>query len=91
MRTFSARQALLALQHLPKLGEDALGLFDMGRLAVDLDAVAARDDPHRQRIANQPEMLIAIAEELDRFIAVVQSQSQGGVAHGFHFRRKNQR
>ena len=77
------RQSPLMLQHFPQLGKDALGLGDALVRSFDLDDVTAGDDAHFQRIADQAQVLIAVAEKQHRLITAVQGQSQGRVAaHG---------
>jgi hypothetical protein len=71
-------QFAVRLEHGPKLLKDAVGLIDLLLVAFDVDKIAARDQTHAERIADQPQILIAAAEEHDRFVAVIESQGDGG-------------
>ena len=70
----------MLLQHQAELLEDAIGLVDLALAAVDVDDVAARDDAHRQRVADHAQKLIAAAEEAERLVAVIERQGNGGFA-----------
>ena len=45
-----------------------------------MNEIPARDDAHSKCIANEAQILIAAAEEKERFVAVVQSQGDRGFA-----------
>ena len=62
--------------------EDALGLIDLFRRSFDVDEVAAGRQTNAERLADHTQMLIAAAEQVQRFIAVV--ESQGDRSFGVH-------
>ena len=68
-------------EHLPELGEGALGLIDLHRRPLDVEELAAGDDFDAEGVADHLEVLIARAEELHRLFAIVESQAGGRVAH----------
>ena len=53
---------------------------------LDPDLAMPGDQLYAECVANLAKELVATAEQLNRFVAVVESQSQGGVVHA-GFRR----
>src|SRR5262245_31398159 len=76
---FAVERALL-LEHLAKLLKDPVGLIDLLLVAVDVNDVAARHDAHAERLAQQPLVLVAAAEQRDRLVAIIERQGNRGLA-----------
>jgi hypothetical protein len=80
------RELALLAKHLPQLLKNALGQADVFLAPLDLQGVTAGDEPYVQRIADQPQVLVAAAEERHRFISVF--KSQGYRSRSTHIGRK---
>ena len=78
-----AQRPLLG-EHLPQLLEYPIGLIDLFLGAIDVHEFPAGHNADPERLANHAQMLIAAAEEQERFIAVIQRQGHGSLgAHRF--------